>query len=126
MLGTYNIWPDIAVKDLAKAKKFYQDTLGLKLLDENKEAMTLLFQSGNGKVNVYQSQYAGTNQATYMTWQVDDIEGTVAALKGKGMGFEHYDLPGVTMQGDVHVWGEMKAAWFKDPEGNILCLANMG
>lgn len=59
-----------------------------------------------------------------MTWQVEDVEDTVRALKAKGITFEHYDMPEVTRKGDVHVAGDMKVAWFKDPDGNILNVIN--
>ena len=55
-----------------------------------------------------------------MTWAVDDVESEVNALKAKGVKFEHYDMPGLKRQGDVHIGGDMKVAWFKDPDGNIL------
>jgi hypothetical protein len=71
-------------------------------------------------VNVYRSEYAGTNQATAVTWAVDDIEKEVKTLKTKGVKFEHYDMPGLKLEGDVHVNDHMKVAWFKDPDGNIL------
>jgi catechol 2,3-dioxygenase-like lactoylglutathione lyase family enzyme len=124
MLGDCNVRPEIAVKELAAAKEFYEGTLGLKLVEENEQEMT--FACGSGQVGVYQSQFAGTNKATYATWICDDVEAMVEELKGKGVSFEHYDMPGVTHQGDVHVMGELHAAWFKDPDGNILCVANMG
>jgi hypothetical protein len=85
----------------------------------------IVFQSGKTKINVYRSRYAGTNQATALTWVVgDQLEDIVQALKTKGVGFEHYDLPGMTRQGDIHVAGDMKVAWFKDPDGNILNVIN--
>ena len=71
-------------------------------------------------LNVYRSDFAGTNEATAVTWEVDDIEAEVASLKGKGIFFEHYDMPGLALEGDVHVGEGMKIAWFKDPDGNIL------
>ena len=73
---------------------------------------------------MYESKYAGTNEATAATWAVDDVDGTVRTLKEKGVSFEHYDLPDTTRRGDVHVSGEMKAAWFKDPDGNILAVVS--
>ena len=122
MLGKADATPMIAVKDLDRARKFYEDTLGLKTKDEWGEGFTL--ESGDTLVNVYKSQFAGTNKATAVTWSVADVEGEVKTLKGKGVQFEHYDLPGMTQKGDVHVAGEMKAAWFKDPDGNILALVS--
>ena len=114
----------IAVRDPRSARKFYEDTLGLKMLDDSMPE-ALVFKSGNSKVLVYQSQYAGSNKATAATWGVgNDIEPIVQALKAKGVAFEHYDMPGMTRKGDVHVGGDMKAAWFKDPDGNIIALVS--
>jgi catechol 2,3-dioxygenase-like lactoylglutathione lyase family enzyme len=124
MLGDKDAAANIAVKNLEKAKKFYEDTLGLTQIgSEGQEAIT--FKSGNSVINVYKSQYAGTNKATAVTWVVgQDVEGFVQQLKAKGIAFEHYDMPGVTRNGDVHVAEDMKVAWFKDPDGNILNIAN--
>jgi catechol 2,3-dioxygenase-like lactoylglutathione lyase family enzyme len=124
MLGDNDAAANIAVRDLETAKRFYQDTLGLTQVGtEGQEA--IIFKSGNSTVIVYRSQYAGTNQATAMTWVVGkNIEEIVQQLKAKGITFEHYDMPGVTREGDVHVAGDMKVAWFKDPDGNILNIAS--
>jgi len=119
MLGKYDAIPTVAVKNLAAAKKFYEGTLGLKQVDAEGDEV-IVFKSGNSKLNVYKSKYAGTNQATAVTWDVDDVDAEVQALKGKGVKFEHYNMPGMTLQGDVHVADGMKVAWFKDPDGNIL------
>jgi hypothetical protein len=77
-------------------------------------------------VLVYLSNYAGTNQATAATWAVgDDFDSIVESLRGKGVTFERYDdLPDTTREGDVHLIGDLKAVWFKDPDGNILNLVN--
>lgn len=122
MLSDAQVFATIAVSDIAAGKKFYGETLGLSQADENPGGVT--YQSGGGKLFVYQSPTAGTGQATAATWEVADV-GTVAAdLKAKGVNFEHYDVPGASLEGDVHVMGEMQAAWFKDPDGNIICVAN--
>jgi catechol 2,3-dioxygenase-like lactoylglutathione lyase family enzyme len=119
MLGDKDASPNIAVKNLEVAKKFYEDILGLTYAGEEEEL--LLLKSGNTFITVYQSQNAGTNQATAITWVVgEDIEDMVQKLKTKGVTFEHYDMPDMTLEGDVHVFGDMKVAWFKDPDGNIL------
>ena len=89
---------------------------------EGKELV--VFRSGTSEINVYRSDYAGTNKATAVTWTVDDVNDEVAALKTKGVVFEHYDMPGMTREGDVYVDGDMKVAWFKDPDGNILNVAS--
>jgi catechol 2,3-dioxygenase-like lactoylglutathione lyase family enzyme len=122
MLGDKEAIATIAVKDLAAAKKFYEGVLGLKLASANEpEAVT--FKSGSSRVIVYRSQYAGTNKATAINWTVgNDMEKVVRGLKEKGVAFEHYDFPGMTLDGDIHVMGDIKAAWFKDPDGNIIAL----
>ena len=125
MLGKINVITNIAVKDLKIARKFYEDVLGLKVLGvEGEEVIT--FQSGDSMIFVYRSEYAGTNKATTASWQMNDIEGTVQSLKSKNITFEHYQLPCLKIQGDIHLAGDMKVAWFKDPDGNILSLVNGG
>lgn len=124
MLGNKDAVANIAVKNLDTAKKFYEDTLGLTPVGAEDQEV-IVFKSGNSTVYVYQSQYAGTNKATAVTWVVgDDVEGIVQQLKAKGITFEHYDMPGITRDGDVHIAGDMKVAWFKDPDGNILNIIN--
>jgi catechol 2,3-dioxygenase-like lactoylglutathione lyase family enzyme len=122
MLGDRDVLATVAVKELAAARKFYEGTLGLEVTEASgSEAIT--FASGRSRLIVYRSQYAGTNKATALNWNVGDgIDETVAALREKGVAFEHYDFPGVTREGDVHVMGPMKSAWFKDPDGNIIAL----
>jgi catechol 2,3-dioxygenase-like lactoylglutathione lyase family enzyme len=113
----------LAVKDLGVAARFYEGTLGLsRLAADDNEA--ILFESGDTTISVYRSSFAGTNKATALTWTVDDVEDVVRALKGRGVTFEHYDLPDTMREGDVHVSGDIKVAWFKDPDGNILSVAN--
>ena len=115
----------VAVKDLATAKRFYEGTLGLKLVAGRQEPGTLAYETGGAPLLVYTSQFAGTNEATAVTWIVGaDVEGVVHALKARGVVFEHYDFPGVTRTGDLHVAGHLKNAWFKDPDGNIHGLVN--
>jgi catechol 2,3-dioxygenase-like lactoylglutathione lyase family enzyme len=122
MLSNKDAVANVAVRDLDVAAEFYRDTLGLKPVHhEDKEL--LVFQSGRSSINVYRSDYAGTNKATAVTWTVDNVEDEVKALKNKGVVFEHYDMPGMTRRGDVHVGGDLKVAWFKDPDGNILNIA---
>jgi catechol 2,3-dioxygenase-like lactoylglutathione lyase family enzyme len=119
MLSNRDAVANLAVKNVQAAKKFYEGTLGLKQVDAEGSEL-IVFESGNTKLNVYESKEAGTNKATAVTWAVDDVESEVNALKAKGVKFEHYDLPGLKRQGDVHIGGDMKVAWFKDPDGNIL------
>lgn len=113
----------VAVKDIEAGKEFYGGLLGLKQAEEN--AGGVAYVSGGGTIFVYMAPgSAGSGQATSATWIVDDIEATVSELKTKGITFESYDIPGSTKEGDIYIIGSMKAAWFKDPDGNILGLAN--
>jgi catechol 2,3-dioxygenase-like lactoylglutathione lyase family enzyme len=121
MLGKADATPMVAVKDLDRARRFYEETLGLKTKDEWGEGVTL--KSGDTRINLYRSEFAGTNKATTLTFEVDDLEDEVSELKEKGIFFEKYDLPGLEPRGDFFVGeGGFKTAWFKDPDGNILSL----
>jgi catechol 2,3-dioxygenase-like lactoylglutathione lyase family enzyme len=121
MLANGNVMAVVAVKDLNAAKQFYGGTLGLPQSGENPGGVA--YKSGNGTIFVYQSKFAGTNKANAAAWDVSDVAAEVEELKAKGITFEHYDMPGATLEGDVHVMGDMKSAWFKDPDGNVLCIS---
>jgi catechol 2,3-dioxygenase-like lactoylglutathione lyase family enzyme len=124
MLGTHEATATIAVKDLDAARRFYEGTLGLsRANEENDEAV--VYKTGGSRLLVYRSQFAGTNQATAATWSVGDVDGTVKELKARGVRFERYDFPDAKHEGDVHVMGRIRAAWFKDPDGNIHSIVNM-
>jgi catechol 2,3-dioxygenase-like lactoylglutathione lyase family enzyme len=120
MLGKADATPMVAVKDLDRARKFYEETLGLSEVDDFGEGFML--KSGDTKLSVYRSEFAGTNKATALTFDVDDIDSEVRELKEKGVAFEHYDMEGLTRDGDIYAAEGMKTAWFKDPDGNILSL----
>jgi len=120
MLSDKNAVATVAVKNLETAKSFYEGTLGLTKEMENEEVVA--FRTGHSKLFVYRSQYAGTNKATAVTFVTDEVDDLVQTLKDRGVTFEHYDLPKMTRQGDVHVAGSMRTAWFKDPDGNIFSL----
>ena len=129
MLGERDVAATIAVKNLAAARDFYENTLGLQRVEMEEmddDAGAAIYRSGSSAVLVYESAYAGTNQATAASWAGgDDFDVIVDALRDKGVTFEHYDdLPGTTREGDVHSMGNLKAVWFKDPDGNILNLGN--
>ena len=121
MLGDNDAMATIAAKNLAAARKFYEGKLGFKPVHTEGD-QAVAYKSGSSQMLVYQSQFAGTNKATAATWMVKDVESLVKELKGKGVGFEHYDFPGMTRKGDVHIAGKRKNAWFKDPDGNILAI----
>lgn len=125
MLGNIDAHANLAVSDMAAARKFYEDVLGL-TREASMNGELIVYRSGNTTFNVYRSNAAGTNKATAVTWQVGDrIGDVVQALGAKGVVFEHYAMPGMRLEGDLHVTGDMKVAWFKDPDGNILNLVNM-
>jgi catechol 2,3-dioxygenase-like lactoylglutathione lyase family enzyme len=120
MLSDKDTVATVAVKNLETAKRFYETTLGLTKEMENEEVIA--FKTGRSRLFVYRSQYAGTNKATAATWVAEEVDDLVRTLKSRGVNFEHYDLPNMTRQGDIHVAGTMRAAWFKDPDGNIFSL----
>jgi catechol 2,3-dioxygenase-like lactoylglutathione lyase family enzyme len=114
----------IAVKDLGVARRFYEGTLGLKVEDASgTEAQ--IYRSGGSRLIVYRSEFAGTNKATALNFIVgDELDRIVTGLRDRGVTFEHYDMPEVKRDGDVHIAGSMKIAWFKDPDGNIIAVMN--
>ena len=120
MLSDTSAIATVPVRNLETARTFYEGTLGLTRVREDGEALT--YKTGASTMFVYRSQYAGTNKATAVTFVTEGVDDLVRTLKGRGVTFEHYDLPGTTLQGDVHVAGSMKVAWFKDPDGNIFSL----
>lgn len=119
MLGHKDAHANLAVKNLAASRSFYEQTLGLSPVHEEGGEL-VVYKSGNSLLNVYRSDFAGTNKATAVTWTVDDVDEVVKKLKSRGVTFEHYDMPGLTRTGDVHIGDDMRVAWFKDPDGNIL------
>jgi catechol 2,3-dioxygenase-like lactoylglutathione lyase family enzyme len=115
----------IAVSDIDRAREFYGATLGLELEDDSMDDV-LTFRTGATHLVVYKSDEAGTNRANALVWDVgNEVDAIARYLKGKGVAFEHYDMHGVKLEGDIHVGGEMRMAWFKDPDGNILHINNM-
>jgi catechol 2,3-dioxygenase-like lactoylglutathione lyase family enzyme len=120
MLGNRDAIATVAVKDIGAARRFYEDKLGLKPVHAEEEGV-ITYKTGGCSLLVYTSQFAGTNKATTVTWSVGgEFDDIVQSLQSRGVAFEHYDdLPEVTRQGDVHTVGDLKLAWFKDPDGNI-------
>ncbi len=124
MLANKDAIAMVAVRDLPAAAKFYERVLGLEKLD-SPETQVLVFRSGATRLNVYRSEFAGTNKATAVTWDVgSEIEAIAARFKSSGVVFEHYDMPGLTLEGDIHVGERMKVAWFRDVDGNILSIVS--
>jgi catechol 2,3-dioxygenase-like lactoylglutathione lyase family enzyme len=122
MLGQIDAIANIAVKDLAVARRFYEETLGLRPSGGQDDEVAV-YCSGQTRLFVYRSDFAQTNQATALSWAVGPrVDELARALKAKGVAFEHYTMPGMTLEEDVHVGAGHRIAWFKDPDGNILSL----
>ena len=124
MLGDQDAQATVAVRDLKAARPFYEQVLGLKPLPSDQPGAQA-FQAGKSMVLVYESEFAGTNKATVLTWALGEtFDAAVEMLRGRGVTFERYDLPAMGHDGDVHVAGRMRVVWFKDPDGNVLSLGN--
>lgn len=126
MLTNYTPGATLPTTDLGRARAFYEG-LGF-TVDEESPFGSLRFRSGDGGFMVYESAYAGTNQATAMAFDVpaevfDDI---VAFLRGKGVSFDTFEMEGAEWDGDVLTMESMRNVWFRDPDGNILAVGAMG
>jgi catechol 2,3-dioxygenase-like lactoylglutathione lyase family enzyme len=123
MLTNSPVRPTIPVVDMDRAREFYQTKLGLKPVPTSSTTLGIaIFECGNGtSMELYQR---GPSKAdhTIATFEVFEIEGVVNSLREKGVIFDEYDLPGIKTQNGIATQGSFKAAWFKDSEGNILCL----
>ena len=120
MLASKDAMATIPVKDAKSARKFYEGKLGFKEGHEEGPGV-VTYRSGNSTLLVYESEFAGTNKATTATWGVGgEFDAIVRKLQENGVAFEHYRIPGGELDGDVHRFGDFRAVWFKDPDGNIL------
>lgn len=123
MLQNAHIAAVVPVSDIDKAVEFYGDTLGLELdvrrddLPQNREAE---FRAGDGTLVVYESVGAGQSRATVAGFRVDDIDAAVSALRERGVAFEDYDLPDLKTENGIAQVGDLRAAWARDPDGNII------
>ncbi len=123
MLGSAQIAAIVPVSDIDKAVKFYGETLGLELdvrrddLPENREAE---FRAGDGTLVVYESVGAGQSKNTMAAFRVDDLDAVVSTLRERGVTFEEYDLPSLKTDNGIGRIGDLRAAWARDPDGNIL------
>jgi catechol 2,3-dioxygenase-like lactoylglutathione lyase family enzyme len=123
MLTDSDIMAVLPAKDIKRAKDFYREKLGLEP-SESAEEDSLMYRGGHGTgFLVYQTENAGTAKNTQMGWTTDNLEREMEELRGRGVVFEEYDMPGLKTENGVatNEWG--KAAWFLDSEGNILNIA---
>ncbi len=121
MLSKATIHAYIPVSDVTRARRFYEEKVGLRPKQEY--AGGVIYECGGAEVFMYPTSNAGTSRASQAYWQVDDVEKEVAELKARGVRFEEYDMPGVTMKNSIATGGGAKTAWFKDTEGNILAIS---
>jgi predicted enzyme related to lactoylglutathione lyase len=122
MLSNAAIVPYIPAGDIPRARKFYEEVVGLKAKEIY--AGGVIYECGKGSwVFMYPSPGAGTNKASTAFWSVDDVEAEVAALRSRGVVFEEYDAPGIKTVNGIATGGGAKTAWFKDTEGNILAIS---
>ncbi|MET4145587.1 putative enzyme related to lactoylglutathione lyase [Arthrobacter sp. UYCo732] len=123
MLKDSTIMAVLPAKDINRAKDFYRDKLGLESSDAMEEG-SLMYRCGNGtSFLLYQTDNAGSAKNTQMGWETDNLEAEMEDLRGRGVTFEDYDMPGLKTENGVSTndWG--KSAWFLDSEGNILNLS---
>ena len=121
MLSGTKVTAMLPVVDMKRARKFYEETLQLPepRVRENGEA---LFEVSGERFALYPRATPTRADHTALSFEVDDLEQEMRALRTRGVRFEEYDLPGLKTSGGVCVLGAERAAWFRDPEGNILCL----
>ena len=122
MLKNARIGPYIPVANVARARKFYEEKIGLVAKEEY--AGGVVYECGDGSwVFMYPSAGAGTSRASTAFWAVNDVVAEVAALRKRGVVFEEYDMPGLKTVNGIATGGGAKTAWFKDSEGNILAIS---
>lgn len=120
MLADRNAMATIPVKDVNAARKFYEGKLGFGK-DETEGPGVVTYKSGNSTMLVYESEFAGTTKRRPRPGaSARSSTPSCEVCRTPGSPFEHYELPGGELNGDVHRFGDFKAAWFKDPDGNIL------
>ncbi|MFJ6350789.1 VOC family protein [Streptomyces sp. NPDC092046] len=120
MLAESPIAAIIPVNDMVRAKRFYSETLGLTLIKESAE--DVMYETGGSMIGLYETPYGGQAQHTLASWKVADLDAEMKELRSKGVAFEDYDLPGIKTVDGVVESEDMRGAWFKDSEGNILCV----
>ena len=121
MLQDSPMYAYIPVKDLSRAREFYEKKLGFRPLDARSIGVTYEFAKGT-RCFMYPTPNAGTSKASQAFWEVADLEREVADLKRRGVTFEEYDMPQIHTVHGIASGDEGKAAWFKDTEGNIMAL----
>jgi predicted enzyme related to lactoylglutathione lyase len=123
MLSSSRVEANIPAADLHRARDFYTAMVGISPVDEVGDFQLTYETEGGTRFTIYETEYAGQAGHTIAQWHVDDIESEVRDLQAKGVVFEVYDMPGVQWDGEIAFMpGLGKAAWFRDSEGNIMCI----
>ena len=126
MLNTIDAQPTLAVKSLGRARPFYESILGLRPVGPAMPTVQC-YLAGRTVLVVYESEFAGTNKATAVTWPLGKAFATIVGdLKARGAPFAHYDIPGMTLEGDTYVGEDLRLAWITDPDGNLIHLGDFG
>jgi predicted enzyme related to lactoylglutathione lyase len=121
MLQKFPMYAYIPVKDVTRAREFYEQKVGLEPKQETAGGVVYEFAKGTGCF-LYPTPNAGTSKASQAFWQVENIEREVDELKRRGVKFEEYDMPGMKSENSIYTGGGARAAWFKDSEDNILAV----
>ena len=121
MLSDQQVTVMLPVKDMARARRFYEQGLGL-TPGGSKPDGKFVYQCGGTELALFPKPEGTKAEHTAVSFKVPDIAKTVRELEARGVKFADYDLPGLKTVEHVCVLGSEKAAWFEDPEGNILCL----
>jgi catechol 2,3-dioxygenase-like lactoylglutathione lyase family enzyme len=123
MLTDARITAIVPTTDLARARAFYGETLGLSDSGASAPGPQVIYRCGGGTLlEVYERPTAGNAEHTLASWEVDDVRAAVEELRSRGVSFEDYDLPEIKTEDGVATSGTFQAAWFRDPDGNILCI----
>jgi len=117
-LADWSLTVTIPAKDLDGTRTFYEEVLAAQVVFEDEGG--IVYKAGDAYFSLYPTQFAGTAQHTLGAFLVQDVGAAVAHLRGKGVTFEEYDLPGLKTVNGIAELGGTRGAWFKDPEGNIL------
>lgn len=122
MLANSPLYAYLPARDLERARRFYEDKIGLVPKSENDGGVTYEFAGGTAAF-LYVTDKAGTSMASQAFWAVEDVDREIAELKRRGVVFERFDeMPGERSPEGAVIAGGAKAAWFKDSEGNILAI----
>ncbi|KRF06444.1 glyoxalase [Nocardioides sp. Soil777] len=112
----------LPVTDVDRATRFYQQSLGLELTGTNDEGSAMFAVGSDAQLVLLPRPESKPSESTAMSFEVDDVTAEIRTLEGRGVVFEDYDLPELKTVDHVCEFGDEKAAWFKDPDGNVLCL----